>query len=221
MHADSLDVLDELSDADAGKLFRAIADWHRGLDPEIDGIVKIAFLPFRSQFIRDAEKYERIHAARVAAGSRGGRAAANARKTRQTPANLTDCSSKDASDQVHELFEYWRNAMKKNGSTKLTKTRAAKIRARLQEGYTADEIKLAINGCRASEYHQGKNDAGKIYDCLTLICRSGEKLEQFIGYTAAVNSDDRREQAFDSWIDGDGTDEPPYSGGEIIDSEVV
>lgn len=63
---------------------------------------------------------------------------------------------------------------------KLTKGRRTKITARLGEGYTAEQIKQAIDGCKASKYHMGRNDDGTIYDDLTLICRNGEKLENFI-----------------------------------------
>jgi hypothetical protein len=63
---------------------------------------------------------------------------------------------------------------------KLTKGRRTKITARLEEGYTAEQIKQAIDGCKASKYHMGENEQQNVYDDLTLICRNGEKLESFI-----------------------------------------
>ena len=46
-------------------------------------------------------------------------------------------------------------------------------------GSTVEQIKAAIDGCRASAFHMGENDAGKKHDDLTLICRSGAKLDWF------------------------------------------
>lgn len=128
-----------------------------------------------------------------------------------------EISSPTAPDPVYPLFEYWREVMGKSPSTKPTPNRIAKIKARLKDGYTAEQIKQAIDGCRMSDYHMGKNDSGKVYDCLTLICRSAEKLEQFIGYTTAVNPDQQREQEVDDWVNG--MDQQPYTGGETIDHE--
>lgn len=54
---DSLDVLDELSDEQAGKLFKAIKEFQNGNEPDLDFGLKIAFVPFRNQFIRDNKDY--------------------------------------------------------------------------------------------------------------------------------------------------------------------
>lgn len=54
IYNDSLDSLDELSDEQAGKLLRAIKDFNRGENVIIsDVMVRVAFAPFRAQFIRD------------------------------------------------------------------------------------------------------------------------------------------------------------------------
>ena len=57
LHVDSLDVLDELTDEQAGKLFKSIKAYHDGTQIECDCITKIAFSPFKNQFSRDQEKY--------------------------------------------------------------------------------------------------------------------------------------------------------------------
>ena len=116
----------------------------------------------------------------------------------------------DPDDPALEIFRYWVQVMSKR-SPKPTKGRLAKIRSRLKDGYTIDQIKTAIDGCKNSSYHMGKNDSGKRYDCLTLICRSAEKLEQFIGYTQAVSPDQLREQEAMDWVN----DQDFYEG-EVI-----
>jgi len=79
------------------------------------------------------------------------------------------------------IFSYWKEIMKKNDSAKLTPKRLKAINARLKEEYTVDEIKAAIFGCSVTPHNMGKNDQGKVFDCLELICRSGENIERFAG----------------------------------------
>lgn len=81
-----------------------------------------------------------------------------------------------------EIFEFWQRTLN-HPTSKLTSERERAIVARLREDYTVEQLKTAIQGCRASPYHQGQNDTGTIYDDLTLICRNGSKVEQFIGFT--------------------------------------
>lgn len=78
------------------------------------------------------------------------------------------------------IFDHWVKVMNKNSSTKFTPERKSKIKARLRDGYPIDQILSAINGCASSAWHMGKNENGKIYDDLTLICRDGSKLESFL-----------------------------------------
>ena len=74
LYADSLDILDLLSDEQAGQLFRTIRSYVRGEDlPELDQIIKLAFIPIKNHLDRDAEKYERICKKRREVGALGGR----------------------------------------------------------------------------------------------------------------------------------------------------
>lgn len=75
---------------------------------------------------------------------------------------------------IEEIFDYWRSTFSLNGKTKLTAGRRRALQARLREGYSADRIKRAILGCAGSDFHV----KGEHTD-LTLICRSGDKLERF------------------------------------------
>lgn len=73
LHLDTLAVLDELDDKQAGKLFKAIKAYQlRGLilnnqdvDAGFEGLMedfvtRIAFAPFKAQFDRDTEEYTRV-----------------------------------------------------------------------------------------------------------------------------------------------------------------
>jgi hypothetical protein len=89
--------------------------------------------------------------------------------------------------------EYWRE---RTGHTraKASRGRIAKVTARLRDGFTEAQLRLAIDGCTASEFHSGANDGGRAYDELTLIMRSTEKVEQFIelaGGDAMPEEDER------------------------------
>lgn len=73
MHKDSLTILDDLTDEQAGKLFKAIRAHQEGEIIELDALTKIAFNPFKNQFLRDNEKYEETVNRNKINGSKGGR----------------------------------------------------------------------------------------------------------------------------------------------------
>lgn len=77
------------------------------------------------------------------------------------------------------VFAYWRRQTGRTENTKPTSDRLGKIRTRLREGYTVEDMKRAIDGCMASPHHRGENESGMAYTDLTLILRTGSKLEFF------------------------------------------
>mgnify|MGYP003639289470 CR=1 FL=1 len=92
---------------------------------------------------------------------------------------ITTTSAK--ANLTFDLFKYWCDVMGKNLSTsKLTSKRDKAIKGRLKEGYTFDQIKAAIDGCRNDPWSMGHNDRQKSFNDIELICRTGEKLEGFI-----------------------------------------
>lgn len=99
---------------------------------------------------------------------------------KQTPI-LAASDKSVATDLISFIFEHWRKVMARGAGTKLTANRVKRIKARLAEGYTVEQIKQAIDGCKMSTFHMGDNDGGTMHNDIELICRSGEKLEGFIG----------------------------------------
>ena len=99
-HLDSLDILDKLSDEQAGKLFKAIKFYQKTKKtPDLDLMLDLVFTPFLNQFIRDDENYEKTCEARRIAGGKGGKQkVANASKSKQNVANLADSDSKSDND---------------------------------------------------------------------------------------------------------------------------
>lgn len=63
IHIDSLGILDELTDEQAGQLFKLIYDYHNPNKPkqtQITQLVNLAFYPFKSQFERDNQTYNNV-----------------------------------------------------------------------------------------------------------------------------------------------------------------
>lgn len=79
---------------------------------------------------------------------------------------------------IQGIFEHWSVTLGKPRA-KLTDQRRKKIKARLREGYTPEQIVKAIDGVKLSPYHMGKNDTNTVYDDLTTILRDGAQVEKF------------------------------------------
>ena len=73
LHLDSLEVFNELTNEQAGILFKAIKSYNEGKEFELDFALKLAFLPFKKQFERDSEKYQSVVERNKNNGSKGGR----------------------------------------------------------------------------------------------------------------------------------------------------
>lgn len=98
--------------------------------------------------------------------------------------NEKNGNNKDLSppDQVgQEVFDHWKAVMNKNNSARLNEARLKKIKARIKEGYSVDDMKLAIDGCANTPHNMGQNDRGELFNDLELICRDGANLERFMG----------------------------------------
>jgi hypothetical protein len=58
LHKDSLDILQELTDEQAGQLFKSIWHYQNGEQIELSPLLRIAFTPFKNQFGRDVVAYQ-------------------------------------------------------------------------------------------------------------------------------------------------------------------
>ena len=116
------------------------------------------------------------------------------KETKQDPNVTTVKSAKSADPTIGRIFDYWRSVTG-HPTAKLTPKRERKVRDRLVQGYTEADIRAAIDGCKASAFHQGNNEQGKRYDDLELICRDGEHLEQFVSNEGGTNGGTIRRDA--------------------------
>ena len=119
--------------------------------------------------------------------------------------------------QVTEIFHFWCDTMKKNrAQNKITPKRDKAIRARLKEGYTVEDIKLAITGCSKDAFSMGQNDRGKPFNDIELICRTGEKLEGFRDHQPLSFEERQQEELLDtSWCNSSSGQQKPLTEKEI------
>jgi len=93
----------------------------------------------------------------------------------------------EQSIQIQHVFEHWRVRMGKPRA-RLDQKRRSKIRQRLCDGYSVQDLIDAIEGCAISPFHNGaeqrhqneRYSATAVYDDIELICRDAKHVDQFI-----------------------------------------
>jgi len=85
LHLDSLQILDEMTDEQAGQLFKAIKDYHSGKELETSQLIRIAFNSFKQQFAREAIKYQKVCERNRANGAKGGRPPNQPKESQNNP----------------------------------------------------------------------------------------------------------------------------------------
>lgn len=94
------------------------------------------------------------------------------------PKKKNEKKKKGTSD-IEQVFSLWQ-VVHKHPHAKLDKKRQARIKARLGEGYTVDELCNAIRGAKHDTWLMGKNPDGKIYDGLQTILREAETVDRYL-----------------------------------------
>ena len=103
MHIDSLGILDELTDEQAGQLFKLIYSYHNTNKPnktQITQLVNLAFYPFKSQFERDLQAYNNVCDRNKNNGILGGRPKKNNPNKPKKPDN--DNKNKNNNDNNND-----------------------------------------------------------------------------------------------------------------------
>ena len=93
LHHDFHETLFQLSDEQAGIVFKSIFHWQiNGELPEIDFALKMVLSPLITQFKRDNSKWDKISEIRSGAGTKGvKKKLANAKRRKQKLANVSKC----------------------------------------------------------------------------------------------------------------------------------
>lgn len=95
------------------------------------------------------------------------------------PTSVAIIITTESADPVQRVFDHWKRVMN-HPASHLDAKRRGVIQDRMKEGYTADHLMLAIDGCAKSAWHMGQNDKSKVYDSLDLICRDASKVDGFM-----------------------------------------
>lgn len=80
-------------------------------------------------------------------------------------------------EDVRAVFDAWQEFCR-HPRAKLTQDRRQKVRARLREGYTREDLIQAVRGAAKGAYVDAR---GVKWDDLSLICRDGTHVERFMG----------------------------------------
>ena len=89
-------------------------------------------------------------------------------------------------DRAVVVFEHWRKVMGKNARTAFDSKRRKAVEARLNDGYSVEDLLRAIEGCSRTPHNMGQNDRGERFDDLELICRDAAHVDRFRATAAAT-----------------------------------
>lgn len=173
LHLDSLDVIDELNDQQVAELFKAIIDFQKTGKTNLKGLMKVVFIPFKNQFLRDQNKYDTKCETNRINGSKGGRpkkSKDNPDKPKITqrlnnkpkkPYNDSDSDNDSKNDSVSDN----KNDNKKDSVNKaeILKMTGKTIEEVLQSDYTIEDKHkiLTIRMMRQSNYDLSNSDLYK------------------------------------------------------------
>jgi predicted phage replisome organizer len=93
------------------------------------------------------------------------------------------------SSLVFDIFEYWKS-VHNHQQAKLDNKRKRLIKLALSN-YSPEDLKKAIDGCKKSDFHMGKNKNNMIYDQIELILRDSHHIELFIRLSQKQTLDEK------------------------------
>jgi len=94
-------------------------------------------------------------------------------------------------EEIQEIYRYWAEIMRP-GRTRLPALddkRRLKVASAIAD-YGVEDCKKAIDGCRSSDFHMGRNRQKKKYDDLELIFRDQDHVERFLSMVSSTGEVD-------------------------------
>lgn len=94
-------------------------------------------------------------------------------------------------EDVQRIFEHWQVRMG-TPRARLDQKRRQKIRQRLLDGYTVQDLTDAIEGCALSPFNMGQNDRSTVYNDIELICRDAAHVDRFMAINTKLTIEKKR-----------------------------
>ena len=227
------EIVDKLTDENAGKLFKAIYEYaNSGEVPELNELLDIVIIPFKQSIDRNSEKWKQIKEKRSKAGKISAERRTN--KTQQNSTNSTcvnNCqqSSTDStvsvsvSDSVSVSVSDSVNNKEKNikkekhkygkfGRVKLTDDEYNRLIKEFGESFIKNQIDLL------DEYIESNNNKNK-YTNFNLVLRKSIRENWF--KTKKVETQQKREADVPSWFYMDLNKEEEISDEERREIEAI
>ena len=107
------------------------------------------------------------------------------KKEEPEPSSSSESSTRDL--PVKEVFNHWKSETwsGKGKEPILTTARRNRIKARLKEGFSSDDLKQAISGLSADPFYRGDNDRGTAFLGIETLLRDAGQVEKGIAKLAA------------------------------------
>lgn len=110
------------------------------------------------------------------------RNAVTLRNVSVTPCNENNPTAEAEAEEkqnINMVFEFWKKTMN-HPNAKLDKNRTSRIKARLREGYTVDQLCCAISNASQDKFLMGENEKGCVYDGIKTLLRDAEQVERLM-----------------------------------------
>lgn len=166
LHLDSLVILEEMTNEQKGILFDAIYKFNIGKEVELDFAMKMAFTPFKNQFIRDGDKYGSFVEKQKENGKKGGRP----KKSIDNEQDIINPQEPNITQKTQPFFEEpkkaYKDSVSDNNSKKVNKKDKAFVPPLLEDvisyfqdnEYTFESAKVAFDYYNTRDWKDSKGN---------------------------------------------------------------
>ena len=165
LYTDQKETIDELSDEEAGKIFKALYEYNKTEQINLTGVLKAIFMQFKVFLDKDNTKWEETKSKRSEAGKKGmesrwksitkdNNVITKDNNVKQAITKITDNVNVNVNDNVNvnnkyniyivEILDYLNQKIGSKYKSTTPKTIAC-IKARLKEKFTIDDFKQVID----------------------------------------------------------------------------
>lgn len=105
-------------------------------------------------------------------------------ETKQKSAKYSQVSK----DAIQIVFDHWVTIMGKRKNSVLNHLRSQSIGAAIYD-YGVEDCKKAIEGCKFSDWHMGRNPQNRVYNDIELILRGPQQIDRFLDLYERFNKE--------------------------------